>query len=319
MSIYLVNMLLLTLMALMRCGPLTVFVAEDHGLSTGGFEGFCDTKLPLNVDDRDLCSDLGSVIELKSRWTEMTMFLITAEMNRSMQQISRVAVAVLDGKDEMTDLEQLLETIKERMERQYLQYCDPNIHIQKAALLLGRATIGKFEVFVRQQYLRGLSAEESAARATGQMLSLACDAIEASIELKTNEMLRNFNWVFVTYTQYHLLTYTLWHLCVRPEVSGADRAWDIINKSLSLVDSPGLPDPGLKWNALLKLREKALEIRAFFQFNRNGIADVTVSEAAEIPVNHSAEVTGIAVFGDDLVWNLESICFPNWGGYQSGF
>ncbi|KAJ9138922.1 Fungal transcriptional regulatory protein, N-terminal [Pleurostoma richardsiae] len=294
-------------------------VAEDHGLSTGGFDGFCDTKLPLNVDDRDLCPDLESVPSTKSRWTEMTMFLVTVEMNQSMQQISRTAVAILDGRDKMTDLEQLLESTKERMERQYLQYCDPNIPIQKAALLLGRATIGKLEVFVHQQHRRGLSAEESAARATEKTLTLACNAIETGIELKTDEMLSNFQWLFSTFIQYHLLTYTLWHLCVRPEVASADRAWDIVNKSFSLIENPGWPSPGSKWNMLCKLRDKALDIRCSSQSNRDSVADLAIPAATAAPVDNTGESTGITAFGDRMAWDLDSICFPDWGGYASGF
>lgn len=288
-------------------------VAEDRALSTNGFGGFSNTKLPLNIDDRDISPNMEAAPTSKPQWTEMTMFLVAAEMNQALQQVSRLSVAVLNGDDKMTSLEQLLRTITARIKDRYLQHCDPNIPIQKSALLLGQVLMGKLSIFVRQQYLRGLSAEESASRATEQTLLLACDTIEIGNELKTDELLSNFHWLFSTFTQYHLLTYALWHLCVRPEVHCADRAWQVVDKSFNLVEDPSWPSPGLKWKVLRKLREKALNIRCSFS---------SPFTSAHIPTNLTvAEITGprgeaipssILGFEDAMDWNLDSICFPDW-------
>ncbi|KAJ5544282.1 hypothetical protein N7513_007093 [Penicillium frequentans] len=237
---------------------------EDHALSTNGYGGFSDTKLPLNIDDRDISPNMEVAPTSKSQWTEMTLFLIAAEMSQAHQKMSRLSTAVLNGDEKMTSLEQLLETITTRINNRYLQHCDPNIPIQKSALLLGQVLMGKLGVFVRQQYLRGLSAEESASRASEQTLLLACDTIEIDNELKTDELLSNFHWLFSTFTEYHLLTYILWHLCVRPGVHCADRAWQLVDKSFNLVENPSWPNPGPKWNVLRKLREKVFHIRCSF-------------------------------------------------------
>lgn len=172
--------------------------------------------MPLNVDDRDLTPNMEFASApdlLKPRWTEMTLFLVAAEMNQAFQKVSRLSMAVLNGNDKMATLEELFRTITTGIKDRYLQHCDPNIPIQKAALLLGQAQIGKLDLFVRQQYLRGLSAEESNARVTEQTLLLACDTIDIGNELKTDELLSNFHWLFSTFTQYHLLTYTVASMC----------------------------------------------------------------------------------------------------------
>jgi hypothetical protein len=213
-------------------------VAEDHGLSagpTGGYDGFCDTKLPTHLDDRNLSPDMTIHPGPQLRWTEMTHFLVASEMYQSLQQINRLSA--MSSKDKMASLQQLLNSVKSRMQEQYLQCCDINIPIQKCALLLGRLLIGKFEVFIQQQHLRGLSPDESAARATDETLALACDTIELGLEMKTDEMLNNFQWLFSTFTEYHVLTYALWHLCVRPEAFGVDRAWAVVNRLFMLVET----------------------------------------------------------------------------------
>ncbi|KAJ5784447.1 uncharacterized protein N7503_009659 [Penicillium pulvis] len=298
-------------------------VGEDHALSTNGFGGFSNTKLPLNIDDRDLSANMEVGPSSKPQWTEMTLFLVAAEMNQALQQVSRLSVAVLNGDDKMTSLEQLLRTITARIKDRYLQHCDPNIPIQKSALLLGQVLMGKLSVFVRQQYLRGLSAEESASRATEQTLLLACDTIEIGNDLKTDELLSNFHWLFSTFTQYHLLTYTLWHLCVRPGVHCADRAWQVVDNSFNLVEDPSWPSPGLKWNVLRKLREKALNIR--YAFSSIPFTSARSPNNVTVPQNtgpreddrRDAIPSSVLAVEDARDWNLDSICFPDWNPSDS--
>ena len=274
-------------------------VGEDHGLSTGGFGGFCDTKLPLNVDDRDLCPNMKVSPASKPQWTDMTMFLVVTEMKQAFQEVSQLSSAVLNESDKRTSLEQLLRVTRARMKNRYLQHCDANIPIQKSTLLLGRVLMGKLEVLVRLQDFRGLNAEESAARASEGTLSLACETIEMGNELKTDELLNNFHWLFSAYTQYHLLTYVLWHLCIRPDEHCASQAWEMVDKSFSLVEDPCRPSPGSKWNVLRKLREKALDIRYSFASTSNATNDVQVDESS------------VPALGDGMVWDLDSIYFPD--------
>ncbi|KAK3370618.1 putative C6 transcription factor [Podospora didyma] len=272
-------------------------VAEDHGLSagpTGGYDGFCDTKLPTHIDDRDLSPNMPAPPQSQPRFTEMTHFLVASEMGQSLHQINQLSA--LNSPNKMSKLEQYLATVKTRMEGQYLQYCDINIPIQKCALLLGRLLLGKSEVFVRQQSLRGLNAEQSAARATEDMLALACDTIELGIEMKTDELLNNFQWLFSTFTDYHLLTYLLWHLCVRPETVGVDRAWGVVDRLFKLVQTQGWPTPGSKWNVLGKLREKAADIRHAVKFQAEramarsmaAAAAATAADLATVPPKQQA-------------------------------
>lgn len=291
-------------------------VAEDHGLLTGGLDSFCDTKLPVNVDDSDLSPDMQITPAPKSKWTEMTMFLVAAEMNRAVGQISRLSIVGLNSNDKATSLKQILESVKGTIENNYLQYCDPNIPIQKSAILLGRVLMGKLEVFIRQQSLRGLSWEDSAARASEQTLSLACDTIEVGIKLKTDELLSNFHWLFTTYPQYHLLTYILWHLCVRPATADADRAWSVVNESFESTETPGWPRPGPKWNVIRKLREKAINIHRSYLSTKNTEADLITTDGPHLQGEKVGEDVFNMAFGDGELWDFDSSYFPDMVGFH---
>jgi len=304
--------------------------AEDHGLAAGpngGFDGFCDTKLPTNIDDRDISPATTTPPVSQQRWTEMTHFLVASEMYQALQQINRLSAS--NCADKMARLHDFLQGVKADMHTKYLQHCDPNIPAQKCSLLLGRLLLGKAEVFIRQQALRGLSPEETLAHATDETLALACDSLELCFEMKTDELLGNFQWLLSTFTEYHLLTYTLWHLCVRPDSAGADRAWTVVDKMFTLVEMQGAP--GAKWNVLRKLREKAAGIRRGMQGEGEGL-DVAAVPAPQVSGQqmgadlqqsmHQNPLDGAGaspMFNDAMVWDLGYLVFPDWGGNPAAF
>ncbi|OIW24600.1 hypothetical protein CONLIGDRAFT_100550 [Coniochaeta ligniaria NRRL 30616] len=300
--------------------------AEDHGLAAGpngGFDGFCDTKLPTHIDDRDISPTTATPAVSQQRWTETTHFLVASEMYQALQQINRLSAQM--GDDKMTRLEEFLATVKTSMNNKYLQHCDPNIPNQKCSLLLGRLLLGKSEVFVRQQALRGLSPEEAATKATEETLALACDTLELGFEMKTDELLGNFQWLLSTFTEYHLLTYTLWHLCVRPEAVGADRAWTVVDKMFTLIEMQGVP--GGKWNVLRKLREKAAALRRPVQGEPIDLAALPSQLGHQIGADlqqqvyqNTIDATGTSpMFTDSMMWDLGYLVFPDWAGNPSGF
>ncbi|KAB5582952.1 hypothetical protein GE09DRAFT_286411 [Coniochaeta sp. 2T2.1] len=325
--------------------------AEDHGLSAGpngGFDGFCDTKLPTHIDDRDITPNTIGPVCNEQRWTELTHFLVASEMYQALQQINRLSAQ--PGDDKMAQLDAYLATVKTDMHRNYLRYCNPNIPNQKVSLLLGRLLLGKSDVFVRQQALRGLSPEEAAARADEATLALACDTLEVCFELKTDELLGNYQWLLSTFTEYHLLTYTLWHLCVRPQATAdTERAWTVVDKMFTLIEMHG-PPPGAKWNVLRKLREKAVGVRKgvvhrgevgvppavmerMSDGNETGDGDgdgvqqqrdgmVQQPQQMGYPDPNLLDAGGVGaspMFNDAMVWDLGYLVFPDWGGNPAGF
>ncbi|RAH64842.1 fungal specific transcription factor domain-containing protein [Aspergillus aculeatinus CBS 121060] len=258
---------------------------EYNGLSTGWVENSCYTKLPLNADDQDIYAKTDVAPIPGEGWIEMSLFLTTAELNGAFQRASRLSVGVLNSQNPMDSLEQLSE--------------------HKAAILLSRVFLGKLSVFIRQQYLRRLCAEESTARTVEETFALACDTLSLGMELKEDELLSSYQWHFTTYPQYHLLTYTLWQLYVRPDVPRAERAWELVNK----------PSPGPKWNALRRLRERALSMCRVRQAARIPAVDAVNTEADNTLAERLSDEGLDEAFRDDILRDLDSICFPDWSTF----
>ncbi|RAQ51655.1 C6 transcription factor [Aspergillus flavus] len=292
-------------------------VAEDHGL-VGGFETISNTKLPLNVDDSDLNPQLKTPPAAKETWTEMTMFLITAEASKVFARIHRVSLQSQPGKDVHDESRKLVADFDTRLSRTYLKYCDQNVPAQKATFLLGRLLLCKAKALVQIQSLNGLSAEQSAKHINEETLSYACEGLECGSEMLTDEVLKSYSWLSSSYTPYHLLTYALWHLCVCPETPGVTRAWNAVQKCFELTErDAGWRESDPHWAVLCRLRQKALTI----QRSRLG-----AKSGEELPGLYSMDRavlpdTGSEIdFGDALMpWDLDPLAFFDWTSFAPTF
>ena len=292
-------------------------VAEDHGL-VGGFETISNTKLPLNLDDSDLGPQLKTPPLPKETWTEMTMFLITAEASKIFARIHRVSLQSQHGRDVHDESRKLVADFDARLSKTYLRYCDENVPVQKATFLLGRILLCKAKALVHIQSLNGLSAEQSAKHINEETLSYACEGLECGSEMMTDEVLKSYSWLSSTFTPYHLLTYALWHLCICPKTPGVERAWNAIHICFNLTErNAGWRESDPHWAVLCRLRQKALAIRRSCLGTKPG---------EELPCLDSWDQTGLPDTGPDIdigdtsmPWDLDPLAFFDWASFAPTF
>ncbi|CAG8091535.1 unnamed protein product [Penicillium olsonii] len=229
-------------------------VTEDHGLSVPE-NNIGDTDFPLNIDDQSLSESAATHVS-QARWTEMTFSLIIMETNTRRQEI-------LSNLNEFSDGDQILAEFRTSIEEKYLRHSDPDIPIQRFGFLLGQLLLFKTEICARQKliYLRGKQPSSLDYDVSQKTLLIACTALETGLEMHSDELLRGFRWLTTTYTQYHLLTYILWHMCVYPEGLHDERAWRGVNIQFAMMEDPSWPDPGPKWPIVVQLKNKAQQAR----------------------------------------------------------
>ncbi|GAB1201522.1 hypothetical protein APSETT445_000097 [Aspergillus pseudonomiae] len=289
-------------------------VAEDHGL-VGGSETISNTKLPLNVDDSDLNPQMKTPPPPKETWTEMTMFLITAEASKVFARINRVSLQSQRGRDVHDESRKLVADLDARLSKTYLKYCDQNVPVQKATFLLGRLLLSKARAMVHIHSLNGLSAEQSAKHINEETLSYACEGLECGSEMLTDEVLKSYSWLSSTYTPYHLLTYALWHLCVCPETPGVERAWSAVNTCFELTErDAGWRESDPHWAVLCRLRQKALSIQRSCLGAKPG-EELSGLGLMDLPG------TGPEIdFGDSpMPWDLDPLAFFDWTSFAPTF
>ncbi|CEO58968.1 hypothetical protein PMG11_03660 [Penicillium brasilianum] len=297
-------------------------MAEDHGISVSAQDFGADTEFPTNIDDQNLTETQTTPAQSLPRWTEMTFILIISEINSIWAAISRAN----------TNAESLITDLKTRLHERYLQYADMNIPIQRQGVMVAQILISKLEVQVHQKALQRRSGTDADANAeaASSLLAMACHALELGLEIYADDLLRGTRWLTSTYTQFHLLTYILWHLCVYPSGPHVTRAWRGVNRHFDLTENdPSWPDPGPKWPVLVGLRAKAYKIRQAHAPPVTGVEVIPedgMSAMGTVAANGNGMGTGIentvamdagfvqsaeALF-EVNGWDLNWVDFPDW-------
>jgi hypothetical protein len=199
------------------------------------------------------------------------------------------------------------------LETKYLQYCDPNIPIQQATLLMSRLMIGKLAFAIRQQLFNRSNFEKNTSGATEEKLALACQILETYIQLQLDDILGSFRWLLETYTQYHMLTYVLWHLFVSPDCPGFARAWSFVDQSFVIAGRRDVTvEAGSKWKVLHLLKVKAMQIR-HSQNMESSIPDTAIDAlSASRSLNEEFGHNPEFMYGDASDWDMGEVGFPDW-------
>ncbi|KAJ5677012.1 uncharacterized protein N7477_002645 [Penicillium maclennaniae] len=282
-------------------------MAEDHGITVAEKEFGADVDFPTNIDDLSVSEDSVDPAQPHARWTEMSFSLIITEINKMWIPLTR---ATSDTRG--ASAEQLIKDLKTRLHERYLQYGDMDIPIQRQGMMVAQVLVAKAEIHTRQKILQMQGAASSSVdqAATAELLGMAVNALELGLDMHTDKLLHSFRWLTSTYTQFHLLTYILWHLCVYPTGAHVKQAWRGVNRRFDLAENDASwPDPGPKWPMLVQLRRKALRIR-----QAHGALDQGDLNVQDAPVGAIEErsTTGNEAYLDLNDWDLNWLDFPDW-------
>ena len=122
---------------------LDILIAEAQGPRSAIRDNQFNTSLPLNVRDDALGRPNASVSA--SFWTDATFSIIRYECCRVHRLILAQRSALSLGQTDFKALENLVNGEKTRIERQYLQYLDEAVPIQRCAKLVARLFIARFD------------------------------------------------------------------------------------------------------------------------------------------------------------------------------
>ncbi|KAF3398006.1 Bikaverin cluster transcription factor bik5 [Penicillium rolfsii] len=273
-------------------------MAEDHGITVSEPHFGADTELPANIDDQNITETQTTPAQPLPRWTDMTFALLVLEINSTWMPIFRAS----------SNAETLIADLKTRLHERYLQHADMDIPIHRQGVMVAQILVSKLEVHVRQKSLQRCSSAATDVNAddASSLLGMACDALELGLEIFSDNLLRGTRWLTSTFTQFHLLTYILWHLCVYPSGPHVARAWRGVNCHFDLTENDlAWPDPGPKWPVLVALRAKAHKIRqAHVPPRIEGFPESTVS-VVDPGNGETATGAGTGIRAENLVTGPE--------------
>lgn len=130
---------------------LDVLTAEAQGHESAIRDDQHNTALPLNVNDDTLGWPNDDSVS-RPFWTDATFSIIRYECYILHRLILGQRKAIEHRHTNLKTVQDLVDAQKTRIERQYLQYLDENIPIQRCAKLVGRVFLARFDEFMLRRH-----------------------------------------------------------------------------------------------------------------------------------------------------------------------
>lgn len=132
---------------------LDLITTEAQGLQPAIHDDEFNTSLPLNIKD-DALDQSSNQSFSPFGWTEATFSLIRYECGMVHRFIIGQNSAIQQGQTDLKTVQHLVSVQKMRIERQYLQYLDDTIPIQRCAKFVLQLFTSRFDAILLQENSR---------------------------------------------------------------------------------------------------------------------------------------------------------------------
>ncbi|TPX16339.1 uncharacterized protein E0L32_003988 [Thyridium curvatum] len=243
--------------------------AEDQGTDLTILESTHDTRIPLNINDKDISPESKELPPERSGSTDTTFTVIRCEI---CQVGRRLHTATAAGSNEQCPEEALkslelresvLRGVYERIENQYFRdssrETNPFFWI---AANVARVIIAKLVLVLYQPFLfRGPGNEDLSSDVRDRLFAAATEIFECNHLLNNDPRTKQYRWIFQTYTQWHAVAYVMMEVAHREWSSSVERAWAALNAAFlapnSTLDIEKMAEHSAIWLPFKKLYAKA--------------------------------------------------------------
>ncbi|GAD93522.1 conserved hypothetical protein [Paecilomyces variotii No. 5] len=257
-------------------------VLDSRAPEDQGFQPTVDVmnrelRLPLNVNDNQICPDMTRLPEESDGWTEMSFFLIQTESCRLLHPI--LDTPGQHSADTLLDIAAKRKVIEEHGEYLFAKYSTSSgsstpIELSRIAMqhVTTAARKMKFVLQLREEISKAKqkgTREDSTPDVLKPSFKLACESLESNYLLLKEGLASRFKWFFNIYTPWYTLAYVLRCLCSSPCGFETERAWVLVEELFPRGmnfhgHSAGIHDEygnSSIWRCLNVLRYKALSSR----------------------------------------------------------
>ncbi|KAL1881043.1 hypothetical protein Plec18167_003585 [Paecilomyces lecythidis] len=261
-------------------------VLDSRAPEDQGFQPTVDVmnrglRLPLNVNDNQICPDMTRLPEESDGWTEMSFFLIQTESCRLLHPI--LDTPGQHSADALLDIAAKRKVMEEHGQYLFAKYnTSSGSDLSRIAMqhITTAAKKMKFALQLREEIAmakRKGAQEDSIPDVLKPSFKLACEGLESNYVLLKEGLASRFKWFFNIYTPWYTLAYVLRCLCSNPCGFGTERAWVLVEelfpRGMSFHShSAGMHDEyghSNIWKCLNLLRYKALSARQHAQLSAN--------------------------------------------------
>ncbi|KAJ5630856.1 uncharacterized protein N7484_010956 [Penicillium longicatenatum] len=204
--------------------------AEYHGFEPIAQEYMFDTRVPLNINDSDLTTELKDFPIEHEGTTEMTYCLIRCEVLRVMWKTGYVQFCRENTSKKHSFLRRasLVNDLKRTLEEKYLIYCDRSIPFHKVCETVAQLTIARTWLVLYYPLVQQGNHRDLIPGIRDKLFFTSLKILELSQGLLTDPQISHFSWHSQTHVQWHAVAFLLSEICLRPPSNDCDRAWGYI-------------------------------------------------------------------------------------------
>lgn len=185
-----------------------------------------DCKIPLNVSDSDLWSEMREPPPAQEKCTDVLFAAVRSELG----DFLRHAAIHLDFttpalKPIAKDTSGGLDALERRLNDKYLRFCDPQNPLHFMTLCTTRSFLARYRLVDHNNS----SPSPPSSSSPDQALSHALTWLSADTQIMTSPLTKPFRWLFQFYFPFPAYVHAVQHLKRHPLGPDAARAWELLS------------------------------------------------------------------------------------------
>ncbi|KFA64454.1 hypothetical protein S40285_01095 [Stachybotrys chlorohalonatus IBT 40285] len=209
--------------------------SEEMGSDMAIPDGSFDTEMPSNVNDADISPESTVLPEPKDGRSDSALALVRYEITLLTRRFhvaasSMTAETPILGTSTISEREQVLVDIYQRIERKFLKYVgDVSDPLNWMAALISRVIMAKMRLVIYQPVIFPGSNQHMSEDIRDRVFAAAIEIIEFNHRLNTDSRCKNYRWLFLSYTNWPAIAYLLIEICRRPWSALVERSWEAVH------------------------------------------------------------------------------------------
>jgi hypothetical protein len=232
---------------------LDVQTAQDHKSDPCVLESSFNTKLPANISDVGLDFDMSKYPTSRNERTEMLLSSVQFEINYFSRQIAFSEKFVQENSYTTLPYSGMCKAIdlfQDRIHKQYVAHCDPNIPLDFVTTNLSQLGIEKMRLIA--------SKSSDGQRSDSDQVNICIRISQIVHRMRSYEKGQKWLWLSESQLELDALIYLLTFLCGGTRGDHAESAWAAVNNLYDYWNrSPEYQFRG-QWTRIQELRSQAL-------------------------------------------------------------
>ncbi|KAL4985310.1 fungal-specific transcription factor domain-containing protein [Aspergillus falconensis] len=228
-------------------------VAEDRRSEPCLLESSFNTPLPSNVADSNLHGAMSRLPARGQGRTEMLFSLVRFEGSyfaRQMVFSEQFRAENSYARLSSTEKCRAIELFQERIEKQYLEYCDESIPLDRVTVQSIRLILAKLRLVV----VRRVEDEENTlSGGSPRIRSGLIQILQDAEALRGYKHGKQWLWLFQTYIEWDGLAHLLQHLRAEPPREEHDEGWEIANRVYAYWNEDETVQRDGRWKGIKEL------------------------------------------------------------------